>query len=408
MKNSAFIVNPLTREGYYLNGKKEGWHKFDSLTVKDIDPYYRDPCRIKDDIELAYPTRMLLFTTIDWFKSLSSAILTKVHCVSSNSLCCLENALDDFNYGRSHYATTEDVEGFQVLVFYHEGYLFYTSGISVNDLVGFLDASDIVPVLDELYISEFRKTDNLENLVNRAKCDYEALFGVKQLATYTKTRSIQDDLFAKHLDTRDPTNPFDSLSILGKEFDVELDEARRKIHEALEAEIMEMLKASDFGRAVELTLKQGLVKPTIFEQDMLSFISRTSSNDMLSVTRLKERTPSDTDTFVYRGEKLRKIVDLDDVPAPSDELAESKNDDREEEEPRIKVKKPSSKATNMIAIALATAAHYSQSSYFNGGIPQYFDNSTRPYTGLSGKAPTYRGGKSKSSKGRVKGKGKRK
>lgn len=271
MKNSAFIVNPLTREGYYLNGKKEGWHKFDSLTVKDIDPYYRDPCRIKDDIELAYPTRMLLFTTIDWFKSLSSAVLTKVHCVSSNNLCCLENTLDDFNYGRSHYATTEDVESFQVLVFYHEGYLFYASGISVNDLVGFLDASDIVPVLDELYISEFRKTDNLEKLVNRAKYDYEALFGVKQLATYTKTRSIQDDLSAK-------------------------------------------------------------------------------------------------------------------------------------QEPRIKVKKPSSKATNMIAIALATAAHYSQSSYFNGGIPQYFDNSTRPYTGLSGKAPTYRGGKNKPSKGRVKGK----
>ena len=59
MKNSAFIVNPLTREGYYLNGKKEGWHKFDSQTVKDIDPNYRDPHRIKDDVELAYLTRMM-------------------------------------------------------------------------------------------------------------------------------------------------------------------------------------------------------------------------------------------------------------------------------------------------------------------------------------------------------------
>ena len=89
-------------------------------------------------------------------------------------------------------------------------------------------------------------------------------------------------------------------------------------------------------------------------------------------------------------------------------MVKSKIDDHEEEEPRIKVKKPSSKATNMIAIALATAAHYSQTGYFNGGILQYFDNSTRPYTGLSGNAPTYRGGKSKSSKSRVKGKGKRK
>lgn len=420
MQNTAFIVNPFTHEGYYLNGLKEGWHKFNRQNVSEVDPYYTDPNRIKDDLEMAYPTRMLLIRDIGWFESFSRGVIDVVYCTRSE-LGVLGSVLDSFHYATVHYGDKELLVKNNVLIVFYQGHLYYTANVSVNDIILHIDESGIIEIVDELHDGTFRNWPFISAGFANAKINYELSSPFvksntdKTRTTVTHDKMLQQRLSTIHLDKALQTSWLQRSGMLSDEDEQNIERVFNLYKEKVEDQATSLFCRLAKNSCVNTNDRFRYVPEDIdttspgTDEPLSTTPTQNNEDHGTVVSRLKEPRP----TCILNKEHIEFDTDGEDNLEWGNFLDNDIDEEEEPQEERIILRR-SNTLNIMTKVALFGGAFnaFSLSNVGGYNIPQYFDNSTRPYTGLSGKAPTHRGGKGKgkstSNKGKVKGKGKRK